>query len=663
MKNFGLLSLYILFLLSLTLQMDAQRERGRDSSQYNSGPSSAIQPEDLDFSQGTASIPDLATFEALSYQGTDVGRDEYLANIEFVKFIIINVHASKPTVYFMNTKNERAHPRFMGKIGLGGMGRGRGRGGPGGNSNMVRGAINFMPRLATPNGESGLYYFDFQPNDSHSFKDIRAIRDVLVSKAPFLKGRVAFHPLRGNLDLYEQEKDLYENSDVAVHLDEDLFQNIAFLPMNPAVSYGRLRIMDNDSRPAPRDILICESLPNQMPRVAGVITAERQTPLSHVNLRAVQDKVPNAYVQGALQRKDIHSFIGKLVKYEVTSRGFSLHEASQAEVDQHFEHLRPTKGQTPVRDLTITSILPLNSINFKQSSGVGVKAANLATMRGFDLPEGTVPDGFAVPFYFYVEFMKHNGFDKEVDALVNRSEVDQEQLESKLKTFRKSVKEGSMPEWMMSALENVQKTFPDGAAIRCRSSTNNEDLPSFSGAGLYDSFTHNAEEGHLAKSIKQVYASLWNYRAFEEREFYRIDHTLSAMGVLLHQNFQDEKSNGVAVTDDVLYESQGNYYLNIQKGEDLVTNPDEASSPEEVLLGWWAEDGYQVVRQSTQVSQGGQLLAEKHLKELRDHLAVIHSEFESLYDIQTGETFAMEIEFKVTKDDQLVIKQARPWVF
>jgi hypothetical protein len=474
-----------------------------------------------------------------------------------------------------------------------------------------------------------------------------------------------FIPLRGNLDLYEQEKDLYENSDVAVHLDEDLFQNIAFLPMNPAVSYGRLRIMDNDSRPAPRDILICESLPNQMPRVAGVITAERQTPLSHVNLRAVQDKVPNAFIKGALQREDIKSFIGKWVKYEVTARGFSLSEASQSEVDQHFKHLRPTKGQAPTRDLTITSILPLNSIKFEQSSGFGVKAANMATMKGFDLPEGTVPDGFAVPFHFYVEFMKHNGFENEVLALMNhsRADVDQGKLEAKLKSFRKSIKEGSMPAWMMSALEKVQLVFPENASIRCRSSTNNEDLPNFSGAGLYDSFTHHAGEGHLAKSIKQVYASLWNDHAFEEREFYRIDHSLSTMGVLLHRNFQDEKSNGVAVTDDVLYESQGNYYLNVQKGEDLVTNPDEASSPEEILLGWWAEDGYQVVRRSTQAPQGGQLLAEKHLNELRDHLAVIHSKFEDLYAIQTNEPFAMEIEFKITKEDQLVIKQARPWVF
>ncbi|MDB4671070.1 PEP/pyruvate-binding domain-containing protein [Pirellulaceae bacterium] len=615
------------------------------------GPSRPrIEPEDLQFELGVAEIKDRQMFEKLSYQGPEVSRDAYLANLEFVKFIIDKANPQQHKVYFMNTQNYRAHPPYMGLVGI---------------NSRERGAITYMPRLTSPNGTVGLYIVDFQPNDSYSFDDIDRILKMLILKMPLLKGKVAFHPLRGNVDRYTREKAKYQAAKVAVYLDEDIYKDISYLPLNIAKSFGTLSILGNDGRPAPRDIVICKTLPNQMPRVAGVISETRQTPLSHVNLRAIQDGVPNAFINNALKMPDIQSLIGQLVSYEVTPQGYKLRAATKTEVEKHFAGLRPTERQVVKKNLTVTKIMPFNEITFEAADSFGAKTANLAAMHHFDLPDGMLPQGRGVPFYFYDQFMKHNGFYLAVDQMMAAEEFqsDRQFRQKSLAELRKKMELAKVPDWMNNALSHAQKTFADGTPIRCRSSTNNEDLAGFSGAGLYDSFTHHSDEGHLSKSVKQVFASLWNFRAFEEREFFKIDHKQTAMGVLLHPNFEGEQANGVGVTDDILYQTQGHYYLNTQIGEDLVTNPAVDSTPEETLLGWWEKDGYQIVRRSNQTGDNGQLLTAEQLKTLRQSLGKIHYQFAKLYKKSESDQFAMEVEFKITKQGKLVIKQARPWVF
>jgi len=610
-----------------------------------------IEPEDLRADLGTDKIPDRATFEKLSYKGFDVGRDGYLANLQFVKFCIDKANPKTPKIYFMNTANHRAHPPWMRRVGI---------------STRERGAITYLPRLTNPSQKPGLYIVDFEPHDSYSFQEIDGFLKLLTRDMPILKGRVAFHPLQGNIARYEREKSMYAAAGVAVHLDSDLYKNIAFLPLNSAEGYGLLRVMDRDARPTSRDVVIYRTLPNHMPRVAGVMTEVRQTPLSHVNLRAIQDKIPNAFIRNASKTDEIKSLIGQLVHFKVTPQGYKIRRATKLEVDRHLEKLRPKKSQTPVRNLDAKKVRPLSDIAFAQADSFGVKTANLATLHSIKMPAG-VPDGYGVPFHFYDEFMKHNAFYEFVDQMLATPEFQDKpdralQIE-RLQQLRLKIENGNVPGWMLDSLAEIQQQFPKQTSIRCRSSTNSEDLPGFSGAGLYDSYTHKPDEGHLAKSIKQVYASLWNFRAFDEREFYRIDHKTTAMGVLLHPNYDEEQANGVAVTDDVLYETSGNYYLNTQIGEDLVTNPDRTSSPEEILLGWWKEDGHAIVRRSSD-STDALLLSESHLGDMRASLAGIHSRFAKLYNKSKDDAlFAMEIEFKITQDGNLIIKQARPWVF
>ncbi len=623
--------------------------RGRDSREP-SGP--RLTPEQVEFRDGAATIPDRETFKKLSYQGTDVRIDTQLAGIEFVKIQVENTNTQNPQLYFMNTKTHRSHGSFMRAVGLD---RGQGQ---------MRGVLSYRPLFTAPNGEPGVYTFEFNPNDAFPFEKIKLVHDLLVAKMPILKNRLGYCPLWGAIGIYRREKALYDKAEFPVYFEDDLYAHIGYLPLNQAESYGRLRLLGANERPTLRDIVICKTLPNEMPRVAGIITGVRQTPLSHVNLRAIQDKVPNAFITKAWEHKLIAPLIGKSVYYRVNADGFEIKEATREEVETHFADLRPTKTQKPKRNLSAKKILPLDDIKFADSSSFGVKTANVATLRTFGFPKGTVPDGFGVPFYFYDEFMKHNGFYKKIEALLNDPDFENshDAKTAELTKFRSEIEKGKMPAWMMQALSDLQNSFPNGTSLRCRSSTNSEDLPGFSGAGLYDSFTHNPDEGHLSKSIKQVFASLWNFRAFEARDFFRIDHLTTAMGVLVHPNFENELANGVAVSDDVVYQTEGNYYLNTQIGENLVTNPEEQSIPEEILLDWWDSSNYRIVSTSNRVTDNKRILSDKYLRELNLYLGTVHNKFSQLYGGASQTTdFAMEIEFKITKDGKISIKQARPW--
>ena len=584
-------------------------------------------------SDGAVAIPDRNTFETLAVTG------------RYVKFAVFGPYSGRPRVYFINTNTHTYHGGFqqaLTALGIEGSSA----------DDRFNGLLTFHPELHSADGRPGLYSMWIYRQEPFAVNDL--FYTLFAANMPVLEGNFAFH-LREQLRLAYGDVPLYEESRIRLLLDSDVAPEGDFVPMNKAEGYGLLRAMDLEDSPNPRDVVIYEALPNELSRVAGIITTVAQTPLSHVNLRAVQDGVPNAFIRGALDKPDINALIGHYVQYRVTTDGYTIRAATKPEIDNHYASSRPTTAQTPQRDLSVTEITPLSGIGFDDWDAFGVKAANVAVLRTLDFPEGTVPDGFAIPFYFYDEFMKHNNFYIRIETMLADPDFqsDFDTQEDELKDLRDDIEDADTPAWIVTALATMNESFPDGINRRYRSSTNNEDLPGFSGAGLYDSKSQkpSEDEEDLAKSLKEVYASLWNFRAFIERDFHRIDHLAAAMGVLVHPSYQDEKVNGVAVSFDLIAGRFDYYYVNSQIGEDLVTNPDALSVPEEVLLDIYGNAI--LLGASNQVAPGQRLMSNDQLRLLHDHLFVIHHHFENLYEPESAEPFAMEIEFKITSDDIL----------
>ena len=625
-----------------------------DITEFNNMPGQAPLnfAEEVAFIDGTTSIDDAATFTSLSVV-ENVPWAPFLNGQQFVKFGILDRDTDEPKVYFINSSTHFIHANFFSAIGATV------------NGDDSSGEIVYNPNEILPNGVIGSYSFNFSFGDAKSFEATQRTFELLAANMPFLKNNFQHFIGNGGEANYENlYKDDFVGSRINVVLESQLFADVDFLPFNQAEGYGFFREMELNENPGSRDIVLYDALPNSLPRVGGIITSVIQTPLSHVNLRAIQDNVPNAYIKDPLLIDSIANLLNNYIYYKVEQEKYIIREATLDEVNAWYENIRPTEEQIPDRDLTQTNILPLDSIGFDMANAFGAKCSNVATMRNFGFPDGTIPNGFGIPFYFYDEFMKYNGFYDQAEQMIANPDFvsDLQTRIDMLKDFRKDIKDADMPQWMLDELQALHDSFPVGTSVRCRSSTNNEDLPGFSGAGLYTSKTQHPDEGHISKSVKQVYASMWNFRAYDERDFYRVDQYIAAMGVLCHPNYEDEKSNGVGISLDPIFNTQNTFYLNTQVGEALITNPNANEIPEEILLNQDPNEGYFVLRYSNLVPPDELVMDEIYLDQLRDYLQVIHDEFAILYGVVGAEGFGMDIEYKVTAQDQLIIKQARPWV-
>jgi pyruvate, water dikinase len=632
-----------------------------------------IPAAELPIDSGARLVPDRTAFDHLARRDDVPGA----LGVMEVKFLLTEVDTDNPIIYFLNTNNIQYHFIFATTV-------------LGlqltntqfnqqtyftNNRKFLAGTILAHDKFTWPSSEQGIYVLEFWPTDPVKSNYVNMAYRAIKTAMPFTKNYFSYHPVgETHQELYEDEKELFEELGVEHISTDQLFGSTSYSPLNLGEGFGRLRLIDSTDAQPPtiRDVVIFKQLPNDLTHVAGVLTELPQTPLSHINLKAKQNDTPNAYLKNASEDIRITPLLGKLVYLKVTPDNIEIREASQTEVDNYIENSRPSVSQLPKRDITRTQIVNLNEIGSSDLQAYGAKAANVAELSKILTADNMVPNGYAVPFYFYHRFMTENRLYEKCQKMIVKTKFQQnpEVREKKLKKFRKQIMKAPLADDLAQALSEMHSSFPIGRALRCRSSTNNEDLEGFNGAGLYDSYTHRQNEGHIGKSIKQVWASLWNYRAFEERDFYRIDHFVTSIAVLVHPNYDDEIANGVGLTKNIFDPNWEGYYINSQVGEALVTNPEPGASPDELLVMRTVisdnptklgnETIY--IRRSSLVTPPNHVLTDQQIELLTNQMRAIQTHFSAVYGRQNDQTFAMDIEFKIDKKNQLIIKQARPWV-
>jgi hypothetical protein len=166
-------------------------------------------------------------------------------------------------------------------------------------------------------------------------------------------------------------------------------------------------------------------------------------------------------------------------------------------------------------------------------------------------------------------------------------------------------------------------------------------------------------ERPILTALKTVWASLFNFRAFEEREILSIPHDRVGMAVLVHRSFPWELANGVAITNNVFDTNEPAYYVNVQLREVSVTNPPPGVLPDQFLYYWNSFGSTTVYLSHSTLTEGEPVMSEAEVHELAVALQAIHLHFMPFLG---ASFYAMDTEFKLDWPDRaLVIKQTSPF--
>jgi hypothetical protein len=204
--------------------------------------------------------------------------------------------------------------------------------------------------------------------------------------------------------------------------------------------------------------------------------------------------------------------------------------------------------------------------------------------------------------------------------------------------------------------------------VRFRSSSNSEDLPEFNGAGLHTSVSVaiGDRERDLQVGLRTVWASLWNTRAFDERDFSNVDQRKVAMAVLVHEAELGEAAQGVAISRSLRDLTRLEvYYINAQRGEASVTNPAPGVTTEELLFTFPPRTPALEYLSESSLAGSGRVLPGNDAHGVACALASVHLHFRPLLDPEReNRLFAMQIEWKLERGTRdVIVKQARPQPF
>ncbi|HVF42410.1 MAG TPA: PEP/pyruvate-binding domain-containing protein [Pyrinomonadaceae bacterium] len=376
---------------------------------------------------------------------------------------------------------------------------------------------------------------------------------------------VAFKP-----NSLKQEQDSAKIAGLERVTQDDISRGLEYQALNVAKGLGRIHIidkLDEHVEIGSNEILVLNEVPDNIPSVAGLIISKPSTPLSHINLLVKGWGVPNAYVKDANQI--LKEYDGWWVSFETTPDKYTIKRADKKELDEYLVRVKARQDvMTPRFNLEERRLLDLSQQRARMSDAFGSKSANLGEVARARIPGISVPAGFGIPIAYYDEFVKENNLEEPVYEMMNDQKFvhDPAYRKERLAEMRARFKAGKVGDKLRGALLKKVRAEYAGKGLFVRSSSNVEDLPNFNGAGLYDTVPNVKEDEKLLEAVKTVWASLWNFEAYEARERASIDHSKAYMAVLVQEGVNADSAGVMITTDPFDADNRGAIYISAKRG-------------------------------------------------------------------------------------------------
>lgn len=339
--------------------------------------------------------------------------------------------------------------------------------------------------------------------------------------------------------------------------------------LNPGVASG---VLIDPHRPLPRhvspeqSIYLVSEFEEDIPAVAGIVTARQGNMLSHVQLLARNLGVPNI-VAGEQILPQLQAMHGKEIFIAATPRGrvqiTNRPPRTFLELEESTKVERVTVDNDDI-DFSVNTFIPLTQIRAKDSGVIaGPKAAKLGSLK--EKYPSAVSKGVVLPFGIYQQMLQtdvgggltmEKWIDEEYAALEDYPR-NSAQRQAATKRFLAEVREKitglSLSEGFKKGLRNALETNigPIGSyGVFVRSDTNVEDLPNFTGAGLNLTVPNVVQFDQIVQALLNVWASPFADRAFSWRQAHMTNPNDVYVSVLMLQTVPVEKS-GVLITSDI----------------------------------------------------------------------------------------------------------------